>query len=100
VAIGQAVERIVTIRNDNPAGRLNIDRALTSIVGTNAGDFYWKPTDNFTMWQSRGGVPYDYTVDIIVGFRPRARGSRAGALKIVDNQLYSPHMVSLSGTGQ
>lgn len=36
---------------------------------------------------------------ILVTFTPRAMGTRSGQITITDNQNYSPHFVSLSGTG-
>jgi hypothetical protein len=98
-AVGTVREQIVSIRNDNIAATLFVDPTRTAIVGTNAGDFYWKPTDSFNIWMARGGLPYGYGMDIIVGFRPRSAGSKTATLAIFDNAPYSPHNVPLMGIG-
>jgi hypothetical protein len=82
----------VTVTN---SGTANLTISTATLGGTNAGDFT-KSADTCM----GATVTPNNTCAVTLTFTPAVVGSRSGTLTIADNAAGSPHVVTLSGTGQ
>src|SRR5690349_613059 len=72
----------------------NTGSALLSITSVSAsGDFAATNT-------CRGGLAAGRNCSLSVTFTPSASGTRTGSVTIIDNAAGSPHIISLTGTGE
>jgi len=87
--VGSFVDEILTINNSGFA------MLLISNITVSSADFLAPKVASYPLAVAPG-----CSIDVIVRFRPTSIGSKAATVTIFSNDLFGPHKVTVTGTGQ